>query len=127
MFNKAMNLDFKKRRLKRWPMKIEYPVSSFLVLLSLGIWLYWPWANWYLYDQPLVHGMVDGKYTLLQSKKDLFAITAFYSIMGIAFLLFIVSVGWFSRLNIGKVKYISVLSSALYIGYGLWIISPKYL
>lgn len=108
-------------------MKIEYPVSSFLVLLSLGIWLYWPWANWYLYDQPLVHGMVDGKYTLLQSKKDLFAITAFYSIMGIAFLLFIVSVGWFSRLNIGKVKYISVLSSALYIGYGLWIISPKYL
>lgn len=127
MFNKAMNLDFKKRRLKRWPMKIEYPVSSFLVLLSLGIWLYWPWANWYLYDQPLVHGMVDGKYTLLQSKKDLFAITAFYSIMRIAFLLFIVSVGWFSRLNIGKVKYISVLSSALYIGYGLWIISPKYL
>ena len=74
-----------------------------------------------------MHGMVNGEYTLLQSSGAKRAVLLFYWLMAVAIVLNILSWLWFRNLSLGKIKYLAQLSSALFVGYGIWAIAPKYM
>ncbi len=105
-------------------MIMKNPISLIIILLSILLWVYLPWSEWMLHNQVLFHGMVDGEYQLVGTSNGDIIKSVFYVTIVISILLFISSVFWFRKLDIGKIKYIPVVSSLTYIMWCAWILSP---
>lgn len=100
----------------------SYPVYSLLFILSFGLWLFWPWSNWFLAGDPygdiLMHGIKDGEYMLLRTPREHITWQVYRSLIVVSLLLIPITFSWVLRLDIGFWKWAPTTSSCCFFMYG---------